>query len=379
MVTGVQKEKINFNFMMPDNLIEKYCVRIKCNGNTGSGVIISNKETFYVFTAAHCLGETTPDIKNIKIEKQNDYISDFKNISVIRLIEHNINVDFALIEIYLERETLIQSDYKLGRAILSGSLVKFCGYQGINSEQYRPFDGCVLTNSEDKGRFKITLQDITFDQAGDDGHYVAKGLSGSGVFIYRHNSPFLIGILNSVITDKAWNDDIECCSVKHLEKHIPDYVDLSDFENLKKWNENIENKRTKIEIEAFKGENSDFFDKLYRKNQVLYPEIEKANKVSAKQIRKFLAMKDNVRTLENDYPHLYLKFKGIVKQFVDQVEDDYSQSVDKSNEAVNLKRELQDQLKSEFDIMPKSININLSEYQIIEWLGICTLNFTKND
>jgi hypothetical protein len=69
---------------------------------------------------------------------------------------------------------------------------------------------------------------------------LAKGLSGSGVFVYRYNSPFLIGILNSVITDKAWNDDIVCCSIKHIEKYISEYVDLSDFDNLKQWNENLE-------------------------------------------------------------------------------------------------------------------------------------------
>ena len=75
----------------------------------------------------------------------------------------------------------------------------------------------------------------------------------------------LIGILNSVITEKAWNDDIECCSVKHIEQYISEYVDLSDFENLKQWEENLEKERTENEIEAFKNDNSDFFEKLYRK------------------------------------------------------------------------------------------------------------------
>jgi hypothetical protein len=190
------------------------------------------------------------------------------------------------------------------------------------------------------------------------------------VFIYRHNSPFLIGILKSVITDRAWNDDVECCSIKHIEKYISKYVDLSDFESLKKWNENLENERTDREIEAFKKENSDFFQKLHRKNNVLYPDIEKVDKVTAKQIRKFLAMKENIRTIENDYPILYSQFKSIVNRFVDQVEDDYSRSVDESSEAVNLKIQL---------ILPNFTNLDLSDYQVIEWLGICTLNFTTND
>lgn len=364
---------------MTYNLAEKYCVRIKSNGNTGSGVLLPGKESFYVLTAAHCLGKSMPDINDIVIEKQNDYTSEFRKITTVEIKEFNTEHDFALIEIDFDNEERLLYQYKLGRGVLSENEIKFCGYQGVNINQYRPFTGKVLSVSDDIGCFKVTLIGETFDQGGEDGHYLAKGLSGSGVFIYRHNSPFLIGILNSVITDKAWNDDIDCCSIKHIEQYISEYVDLSDFENLKRWNENLEKERTDREIEAFKKENSDFFEKLYRKNNVLYPEIAKANSVTAKQIRKFLAMKDNVRTIENDYPILYSNFKNIVKRFVDQVEDDYSRSVNQNSEAINLKMELQNQLKSEFEVLPNFTNLDLSEYQIIEWLGICTLNFTTND
>ncbi|MBS0027209.1 trypsin-like serine protease [Chitinophaga sp. 22321] len=361
------------------NLAEKYCVRIKSNGHTGSGVLLPGKDTFYVLTAAHCLGDSRPSADEIIIEKQNDYTSEFQIITGVEIKEFNQEHDFALIEIDFDHEEKLLYQYKLGRGVLSENEIKFCGYQGVNLEQYRPFTGKVLSTSEDIGCFKITLVGETFDQGGEDGHYLAKGLSGSGVFIYRHNSPFLIGILNSVITDKAWNDDIDCCSIKHLEQYISEYVDLSDFENLKQWNENLERERTDREIEAFKKENSDFFEKLYRKNNVLYSATSKANSVTAKQVRKFLAMRDNIRTIENDYPILYSKFKNIVKRFVDQVEDDYSRNVNESNDAIGLKLELQNQLKTQFEGLPSFTNLDLSEYQVIEWLGICTLNFTKND
>lgn len=364
---------------MTHNQVDKYCVRVKSNGHTGSGVLLSSNETFYVLTAAHCLGESKPNIQDIIIEKQKDFTSAFNGITSIEIKEFNQEFDFALIEVDFTPEENLLYQYKLGRGVLSENEIRFCGYQGVNVHEYRPFNGKVLSVSDDLGRFKITLQNETFDQAGEDGQYVARGLSGSGVFIYRHNSPFLIGILNSVVSEKAWNDDIDCCSIKHIEKYISEYVDLSDFDNLKKWNENIERERTEREIEAFKIENSDFFEKLYRKNQVLYPEITKANTVTAKQIRKYLAMKENIRTLENDYPTLYSEFKIIVKKFVDQVEDDYSRSVSDSNEAIDLKIELQNQLRNEFDVLPKNTNIDLSAFQIIEWLGRCTLNFTAND
>lgn len=362
---------------MTDNKVEKFCVRVKCNNFTGSGVLLAGEKTFYVFTAAHCIGKTAPRVEDIKIEKQIDYISPFSEIHAVNITEFNSDHDFALIEVDFAHED-IELNYKLARGAFSDSSVKFCGYQGINVDQFRPFDGTIKAVSEDNGRFKISLVGDTFDQGGENGKQIAEGLSGSGVFLYRYNSPFLIGILNSVNSSKAWNDDIDCCSIKHLEKYISEFVDLSDFENLKKWNENLEMERDEREIASFKKDNSDFFETLYRKNKVLY-EISKVNNVTAKQIRKFLAMKENIKNLENDYPLLYSNFTNIVKRFVDSVEDDYSRNVSESKDALGLKRELQTQLQEQLKILPQFTNIDLSEFQIIEWLGICTLNFTLND
>lgn len=359
--------------------MEKFCVRIKCDGHTGSGVLLPGSEATYVLTAAHCLGETLPNVQNVHVEIQNDYAAPFISIPVKEIKEFNTEHDFSLIELDFSDENDIFNQHKTGYGFIAENSVKFCGYQSVNVNQYRPFGGKVISVSDDLGRFKITLVGESFDQAGESGNYLAKGLSGSGVFIYRHNTPFLIGILNSVITKKAWNDDIDCCSIKHIEAYIKEYVDLSDFENLKKWNENLETKRTEREIESFKEENTDFFQKLYRKNNVLYPDTDKANSITVKQIRKFLAMKDNIRIIENDYPILYQKFKRIVQRFVDRVEDDYSRNVNESKEALDKKLELQNQLRTELEILPDFTNIDLSEYQVIEWLGICTLNFTKND
>lgn len=162
---------------MTHNQAEKYCVRVKSNGHTGSGVLLSGNETFYVLTAAHCLGDSMPNIEDIKIEKQNDYTSDFKGITTVEIKEFNQELDFALIEIDFDDEDKLLYQYKLGRGVLSENEIKFCGYQGVNINQYRPFNGTVLSVSDDLGRFKITLQNETFDQAGEDGQYVAKGLS----------------------------------------------------------------------------------------------------------------------------------------------------------------------------------------------------------
>jgi len=363
---------------MTNNKAENYCVRIKCNGEKGSGVLVVEKTSFYVFTAAHCFGKEKPNVDDIIIEKQSDYKSEFQNISVIAIREYDYEKDFALLEVDFKGEELLS--YKLGHSFLTDTKAHFCGYQGINNDEYRPFSSKIVTTSDSSYCFKITLiEGETFQQGGEDGQYIAGGLSGSGVFIYRHKTPFLIGVLNSVISDKAWNSDINCCSVHHIKEYFNDYIDLSDLTELRSWTENLDKSYTDIEIEAFKKTETDFFENLYRKNKVLYPDIEKANRVTTKQIKKYLSMSKNIRYLDNEAPSLYVRFKEIVKRYVDQVEDDYTRVVSSNNKAIDTKGELQQRLKEDLEFLPNDMNFDFSDFQIIEWLGVCTLNFTKND
>ena len=368
---------------MTNNTAEKYCVRIKINNEIkGSGVLIVGETTFYVFTAAHCLGKERPNIEDIKIEKQSDYQSEFKDIKVVTIKEFDYEKDYALLEIDFKDEEIILNKYKIAHGFLPDTTVEFCGYQGIiNSDEYRPFKSRLVTISDSNHCFKITLdKNDTFQQAGFDGDYIAGGLSGSGVFVYRHKTPFLIGILNSVVSEQAWNSDINCCSVHHIKNYFNEYVDLSDLTELRSWNKNLDNVYADEEIEAFKKTKSDFFEKLYRKNQVLYPQLDKANQITTKHIKKYLAMLYNIRQLENEAPNLYSEFKNIVKRYVDQVENDYTRPVNNSNEAIDKKSELQQILKEDLDFLPdKKMELDFSDFQIIEWLGICTLDFTKND
>lgn len=365
---------------MTYNQAEKYCVRVKSNGHTGSGVLIPGETTFYVFTAAHCLGEKRPNKEDIIIEKQTDYKSQFNPIKIVDIKEFDSDKDYALIEINFDEEEKLLYQYKLGIGFIPKTNVEFCGYQGINNNEYRPFPSKVVTFSDTNNCFKIKLSEgETFQQGGEQGQFIARGLSGSGVFIYRYKTPFLIGILNSVITENGWNDDINCCTISHIEKYLPKSIDLSNLEELKSWEMNLEKEYTESEIDAFKNTKSDFFDKLYRKNKVLFPDLEKANRTTISQIKRYLSMLQNIKDLENEAPSLYIEFKKIVKRYVAVIDENYETVVASSNDAINTKRQLQNNLKDELGFLPNKMDIDFADFQIIEWLGICTLNFTKND
>ncbi|WP_291575669.1 trypsin-like serine protease [Bacteroides sp.] len=378
---------------MPYKLIEKTSVRIQVkNGESiikqGSGVIITFSSEYYVLTAFHCLGleknsDILPDIKDVIVERQRNYTSSFIPIKVISIHKMNRNDDFILIKIELVDEDIKKCG--LGHNPTEERKVRFCGYQHIHASQYRPFDGKITVVSPSK--FQIKLLDDTFQQNGEDGSHVAEGLSGSGVYVIINNKPYLIGILCSVKDTQAWNDDIDCCALSKCLSNISCQMeDLSELNHIKAWSENLEREKAQEDIDNYKSLNIEFFENLLRKNMVIHDTQEKAINVTNKELKKYLSLKENVSLLESQYPYIYKKFQNVVKKFQDDVEDQYSRSVRDNNEAKDKRLELKDKLKEELeniletsDMKNDGIKFDLADYQVIEWLLDCSLNFTRKN
>lgn len=378
---------------MPYKLIEKTSVRIRVkNGESiikqGSGVIITFSSEYYVLTAFHCLGleeksDILPDIKDVIVERQTDYTSSFIPIRVISIHKMNRNDDFILIKIELVDEDIKKCG--LGHNPTEERKVRFCGYQHIHESQYRPFNGKITVVSSSK--FQIKLLDDTFQQNGEDGSHVAEGLSGSGVYVIIHNKPYLIGILCSVKDTQAWNDDIDCCALSKCLSNISCQMeDLSDLNHIKAWSENLEREKAQEDIDNYKSLNIEFFENILRKNMVIHDTQEKAINVTNKELKKYLSLRENVSLLESQYPYIYKKFQNVVKKIQDDVEDQYSRSVRDNNEAKDKRLELKDKLKEELenileagDMKNDGIKFDLADYQVIEWLLDCSLNFTRKN
>ncbi len=367
---------------MPERIIEQACVKISIKQGEeiikqGSGVLVATEQSFYVLTACHCLGNTKPDLKNIIIQKQNDFKSEFNDIKVVDITRFEVEDDWALLEIDFNNEEKLLKNYPFAKNIIREQPVKFCGYQKIGSNSYRNFSAKVNTISSDNSFFVIKLIEDTFDQQGESGKEIAEGLSGSGVFIIKSGTPYLIGILNSVNTEKAWNDDINCKAIDCLQEYINDFTDLSDENIIKRWEEELETEITKEDIEAFRATNEVFFKNIDRKNKVIYDSEEKAIEVTTKKIKKYLSFQYKIKELENYNPEIYQKFIKLINRFQDAVTDEYSRSVNNNNEAKDALIELQKDFREEVTrIFPDALKFDIAEYQITEWLLDCSLNFT---
>lgn len=370
---------MNLKEIMALELIKKSCVRVSVVINDdvvkqGSGVIVHSEKKFYVLTAYHCIGEN--DIANIIIEKQKDYKSEFDKIEILAQVEFDEINDWILFEVDYHDDDL--KNIKIAKNFIPDEKVKFYGYQNIISKEHRNWDAKILDSASFV--FKITLLEKTFQQAGEESITIAEGLSGSGVYIIKNETAYLIGVLCSIKDEKGFNDDIECCLITNLKQLLYDCQDLSDSNYLDKWAENLEKRSIEEEITEWKKSNVKQFDHISRKNKIIYKE--KGDRKTSIDIKKYQSIKQNVDDYEDKFPELFKKYREIIKRYKDKVEFDYTGEVKDSSQARQVKLDLDNSLKSELEkIFNSEMKLDLTEYQIIEWLLDCTLNFipTEND
>jgi len=361
-------------------LIKKSCVKISViiNGTLvkqGSGVIVHSNDKFYVLTAYHCIDDNI--IGNIVIERQKNYKSEFEKINIISKVEFDETNDWILFEVdYFDEEL---KKIKTAKNFITDEKVKFYGYQNIVDNEHRNWDAKVLDSMP--SAFKITLLDKTFQQAGEDAISIAEGLSGSGVYIIKDGIAYLIGVLCSIKSDKGLNDDIDCCLITNLIKYFAECQDLSDVNYLDKWTENLENRSVEEEIVEWKKNNVKQFEDINRKNKVLYGDTEIADRKTSLDIKNYQSFKNNVEDYEDKYPELFKKFREIIKRYKDKVEFNYTGVVNNSREAIEVRNSLDESLKNELEkiFFNPGMKLDITEYQIIEWLMDCTLNFIPKE
>ena len=238
---------IPVNFLsenMSSPVINKYCVRIGILDehdrviNQGSGIIIKKSNEYFVLSARHCLlnnNASLAGIKQIQVERQQNYKDSFEKIVIESIVAVSVEQDWAILKIAELAFAKTMADTNLGENLREGDLVFFRGYQGVNNKQPRTFDGQIIDTADNE--FKITLRASTFNQGGELGADIARGLSGSGVLLLRNDKIYLIGHLKSVVGQIALHNDIKCTPVGDWKNLVsPFSFDLKSSENLP-WNE----------------------------------------------------------------------------------------------------------------------------------------------
>jgi hypothetical protein len=258
--------------------------------------------------------------------------------------------------------------------------VYFAGFQHLNANSRRSFKGEIIDIAANQ--FKIKLKDDSFNQGSEEGSNIAKGLSGSGVFIVRTDSIYLIGILKSVIGDIALNDDIDCSPITLLDSILLEKsIDLGKIAISGEWENITEKKCTEEDIQNWVDSHDEYFEKLLRKNRVLYPE-DKAKEITRERILKFLEQEYKNNQIRNS-SDIITKYENTSKVFEETVKNDYTRNVSNSKEAKDLLIKLESDFKSHIKdlINDKSnkLTLELAKHKITEWLMNCSFNFIEDD
>lgn len=374
---------------MPRNILSKCCVRtyIRINEepiNQGSGVIVTHDDKYYVLTAEHCItgekGEYKDvNVENILIEYQDEYNSPFKKINVVAISELNKDFDWALIEI---EKPEIDCDFlqvRFGTKFLQEENVIFRGYQSINNETPRNFPANIIDLAKDE--FLITIKGTTFEQGGELGAQLAKGLSGSGVYIIRANTLFLIGHLKQVIGEIALNNDIKCCKLTNLSSILfnKEWTDMGSLDELDVWEKAKQKELTDRDVKIWIESNDEYFKKLLRKSKILYPEG-KAENVARERILSFLDQEyknDQIRNASD----LITKYEATSETFEQLVKSDYTRTVDTRSEAkdllLKLQTEFSNHIKELVNDKSNKINMELAKHKVTWWLMNCSFDFVE--
>lgn len=374
---------------MPKKTLSQCCVRTYINYNDelvnqGSGVIVVHGDKYFVLTAEHCIVGENEEFKDIPVEKilieyQEDYTAPFKRIKVIEVTELDKLHDWALLEI---EKPDIDCDFlkvQLGDKFMLDEGIYFRGYQNYNNASPRTWQGQIIDLAEDE--FLITINGGSFEQGGELGSILAKGLSGSGVYIIRANSIYLIGHLKQVIGELALNNDIKCCKLTNLTKVLNkrDWTDMGSISELDLWEKASEKMITDEDVKAWIESNDDYFKKLLRKAKTLYPN-EKAEVIARERILNFLDQEYRNNQIRN-VSDLIVRYEATSEMFEKSVKSDYTRNVESRSEAkdllLKLQSEFSEHIKDLVNDKSNKRNMELAKHKVTWWLMNCSFDFVE--
>ena len=233
--------------------------------NFGSGTLIGSGCNHYVMTAGHCVDGMDAD--HIKVECFNG--SGFDRIKVRKIIKCVFNKetgeDYALLLVDKPKNdvgySLIIKRFDLTIPEDSYYMLSY----PPNAKDGRLFE--VKKNIDDYWEVAAVV-----DPSHDDFKTLINGCSGSGIFVYRHNRFYYVGIAVATRDGVGRYNDIRVIKPSIFDGYIPDDTKDNDyFDTLKTWEDWNDGLNNKERREIVRRLNVDWLDFLTRKAQVLFP------------------------------------------------------------------------------------------------------------
>lgn len=233
--------------------------------NFGSGTIIASGENCYVMTAGHCV--VGMDKEHIKVEWYNGKV--FVQLEVQEVVcckyDENTVDDYAVLRI--ERP---DSDIDYTQIIKRFDLA-------IEEDNYfmlayppNAREGRLFEVKANIGGYWNVTADVNY--AKDDFKTLINGSSGAGIFVYRHNRFYYVGMAVATRDKIGRFNDILVKNPGVFDGWLPDDTkDVNYFDTLKLWEDWSDNLNAEERRTIIRRLNIDWLDYLTRKAQVLFP------------------------------------------------------------------------------------------------------------
>ena len=233
--------------------------------NLGSGTIIASDDDYYVMTAGHCVKGM--DKEHIKVEWYNGQA--FVRLKVVEVVRCEYNEqtkdDYAVLVI--ERP---DSDIDYTQIIKRFDLA-------IEEDNYLMLayppsarNGRLFDVKANLGDYWNVTTEVNYSQ--DDFKSLINGCSGAGIFVYRHNRFYYVGMAVATRDQIGRFNDILVKNPGVFDGYLPnDTKDVNYFDTLKIWEDWSDNLNAEERRLIIKKQNIDWLEYLTRKAQVLFP------------------------------------------------------------------------------------------------------------
>lgn len=363
------------------NLFQKLTVRtanIDKDGkpfNQGSGTIIGSGKRLYVLTAGHCVNGV--DKEHLFIEYFNG--NQFVKVDIIDILFSKYNKDtgedYAVIEIKPINNGIdyCQIIKRFDLTIPKDSYFML---------SYPPVvrNGRFFEVQENVNGYWHVVADVNYAQ--DDFKDVISGSSGAGIFVYRHNRFYYVGMAIATRDNIGRFNDIFAAKPSVFDGIIPDDTKDNDYFNtLKKWEEWNDHKNAQERRDIIKNLHVDWLEHLTRKTLVLFPSD--CDKKVDYYILCYLKGMEIIGKLLVSNPsfvnELNKKDKSIFNRLVDNHKEDFDTSEGAYQDLQGIIAEVKSKVSANFpEDQDETIALGYALYRVAEKLLNCHLDYKSN-
>lgn len=363
------------------NLFQKLTVRtanIDKDGrpfNLGSGTIIGSGKRLYVLTAGHCVDGIDKEHVDVEYFNGEQFVkADIIDILCCKYNKDN-GEDYAVIEI-----SPIDNDIDYDQIIKRFDLT--IADDSYFMLPYPPVarDGRSFEVKENVGGYWHVTADVNYAQ--DDFKGVISGSSGAGIFVYRHNRFYYVGMAIATRDNIGQFNDILAAKPNVFDGVIPDDTKDNDyFDTLKEWEDWNDHKNAQERREIIKNLHVDWLEHLTHKTQVLFPSD--CDKKVDYYIRCYLKGMEIVGKLLVSNPNfvneLNKKDKRIFNRLVDNHKEDFDTSEGAYQDLLGIIKEVKSKVSASFsEDQDEIIALDYALYRVAEKLLNCHLDYKSN-